>query len=175
MRHTDFTFNDSLPFRRDGDLRSETEDFRRRCPRRWGCSNKHHSRIEGDASWKETLWRSHWAQNPQSTGPVLRILSRWWSDTGVCRAVAWWIGSDCHFLQKPSWSCNKTRHPCNRLPRGQHPVLSSWNWGWSLPRVQAGGHGRNRWVCDGHWCQSLFRLQFFGKHHYAWVCNSCWG
>ena len=51
------------------------------------------------------------------------IVSRWWSDTGVCGAVACGFWSDCNFLQKRSWSCNKGSNPCRGPPSSQHPIL----------------------------------------------------
>ena len=96
--------------------RTESEDLRRWWPYCWSRADHHHKRIEGKAFWKEALWRSHWAQNPKSKGPGRRIVSRWWSDSGFCRAVACRIGSDCHLLQKWSWSRNKRGHPCRGLP-----------------------------------------------------------
>ena len=155
--------------------RTESEDLGRRWPDCSSHADKYRSRIESNASWKETLWRSHWAQNPQSEGPGQRIVRRWWSDAGVCGAVACWIGSDGHLLQKRSWSRNKRCNPCRGPPSSQHPRLCDRNSSWSLPRVQSDGQGGNPWVSDGYWGTCLSKLRVFGKHHYPWVGDGHWG
>ena len=96
--------------------RSESEDLRRWWPHSYSRAGQHHQRVEGNTSWKQTVWRSHWAQNPQSTGPGRRIVRRWWSDAGVCGAVACRIWSDSDLLQKRSWSGNKRGNPCRGPP-----------------------------------------------------------
>ncbi len=131
--------------------RTESEDLRRCWPHRSSRADKHHCRIEGNASEEEAMWRSYWAENPQSKGPDWGIISRWWSsDSGVCRFVAFRIGTDCHLLQKRSGSGNKRGNPCKRPPPSQHPVWPHQNSCWSLPKVQSGAQGDNPWVSDGH-------------------------
>ena len=130
--------------------RTESEDLRRWWPHRWSHASKHHWRIEGNALWKEALWRSCWAQNPKNKCLGRRIVSRWWSDTGVCRAVACRIGSHCHLLHKRSWSRNKRGNLCRGPLPTQHPVVSHRDICWSLWKLQSGGQGVSPRVCDHH-------------------------
>ena len=112
------------------------------CGHRSSHADKYHQRIEGNASWKERLWRSHWTTNPQSNGPGRRIVSRWWSDPGVRRAVACRIGSGRSYTvetklklqqQKQSMqraSSRSTSRPRSRkflpMPSGSASRWSQW-------------------------------------------------
>ena len=154
--------------------------------------NRYSERLEGDASCTQASWGSNWAQALLCKGFGGRIVSGWWSDTGIRWPYVCWMWRDGSLHQKRGWSGNKRSHPWRGLSSCYHSVPYYGNWTRCLrpvrkcayddnPRVcdyyppirilsmpQLGTY-HSAWVLDSHWTKRLWLVQVFGKRHRAWV------
>ena len=115
----------------------DSEHFKWRCLHPWCYKYRYRATGKVDAP-REVLWRSHWAENPESRCIKRLGVARGCSDTKWIR-VACGTGSDCHLQTKRSWSCNKRRCPYRGILPGEHPPDCDEGWRQGLPILPSTG------------------------------------